>query len=61
MERFSRVLKENLLRQRRSATIEHLHQALHAFADDQGWILERHGYRTPAQVRAEQTATGIAA
>jgi putative transposase len=63
VERFIRVLKENLLWQRRFDTVEHLRQALHAFKDayNQGWILERHGYRTPAQVRAEQTATAIAA
>jgi transposase InsO family protein len=63
VERFIRVLKENLLWQRRFDTVDHLRQALHAFKDayNQGWILERHGYRTPAQVRAEQTATAIAA
>jgi hypothetical protein len=30
--------------------------ALRAFQRtcNQGWIIERHGYKTPAQVRAEQ-------
>jgi len=56
VERFIRTLKENLLWVRRFDTIEELHQALHAFRDtyNQSWIVERHGYRTPAQVRADQ-------
>jgi transposase InsO family protein len=62
-ERFIRVLKENLLWIRRFDTVEDLRQALHAFKDayNRGWILQRHGYLTPAQVRAEQTATAMAA
>jgi transposase InsO family protein len=63
VERFIRVLKENLLRLRRFGTIEDLRRALHAFkdADNQSWILQRHGYRTPAQVRADQLAVAVAA
>ena len=55
-ERFIRTLKENLLWVRRFATVEELRQALLDFRRryNQGWIVERHGYRTPAQVRAEQ-------
>jgi putative transposase len=55
-ERFIRVLKENLLWIRRFATIEELRLALQAFRHtyNQTWIIERHGYRTPAQVRADQ-------
>jgi putative transposase len=55
-ERFIRVLKENLLWIRRFATIEELRLALLAFqqAYNQSWIIERHGYRTPAQVRTDQ-------
>ena len=55
-ERFIRVLKENLLWIRRFATIEELRLALLAFQQtyNQSWIIERHGYRTPAQVRADQ-------
>jgi len=55
-ERFIRTLKENLLWLRRFETIEELRQALHAFKDtyNRTWIIERHGYRTPAQVRADQ-------
>jgi putative transposase len=62
-ERFIRTLKENLLWVRRFATIEELRQALHAFKDtyNRTWIVERHGYRTPAQVRAEQLGTMAAA
>jgi transposase InsO family protein len=55
-ERFIRVLKENLLWIRRFDTIEELRLALQAFRHtyNQTWIIERHGYRTPAQVRADQ-------
>ena len=55
-ERFIRTLKENLLWLRRFASIEELRQALHAFKDayNRTWIVERHGYRTPAEVRADQ-------
>ena len=55
-ERFIRVLKENLLWVRRFDTVEELRQALIAFRQtyNQSWIIERHGYRTPAQVRADQ-------
>jgi putative transposase len=55
-ERFIRVLKENLLWVRRFDTVEELRLALQAFRQiyNQTWIIERHGYRTPAQVRADQ-------
>jgi transposase InsO family protein len=55
-ERFIRTLKENLLWVRRFETVEELRLALVAFKRtyNQGWIIERHGYRTPAQVRADQ-------
>ena len=55
-ERFIRVLKENLLWVRRFDTVEELRLALIAFRQtyNQSWIIERHGYRTPAQVRADQ-------
>jgi putative transposase len=58
VERFIRTLKENLLWVRRFATIEELRLALHAFKDsyNQTWIVERHGYQTPAAVRAAQLA-----
>ena len=55
-ERFIRQLKENLLWIRRFATIEELRLVLLAFQQtyNQRWIIERHGYRTPAQVRTDQ-------
>jgi putative transposase len=58
VERFIRTLKENLLWVRRFATIEDLRLALHAFKDtyNHSWIVERHGYQTPAAVRAAQLA-----
>jgi transposase InsO family protein len=63
VERFIRTLKENLLWVRRFATIEELRQALHAFKDtyNHTWIVERHGYRTPAQLRADQLGALAAA
>ena len=62
-ERFIRVLKENLLWVRRFDTVEELRLALLAFQRtyNQSWIVERHGYRTPAQVRAEQTTARLMA
>jgi putative transposase len=58
VERFIRALKENLLWVRRFATIDELRQALHRFKDTHNhiWIVERHGYQTPAAVRAAQLA-----
>ena len=55
-ERFIRTLKENLLWVRRFETVEELRLALQGFRDayNRTWIIERHGYRTPAQVRAAQ-------
>ncbi len=57
-ERFIRTLKENLLWVRHFDSIEDLRLALHAFKDtyNRTWIVERHGYRTPAAVRAAQRA-----
>ena len=58
VERFIRTLKENLLWVRRFDTIEELRLALHAFQAtyNQTGIVERHGYQTPAAVRAAQLA-----
>jgi len=58
-ERFIRTLKENLLWVQWFDTIEELRQALLEFQRtyNHEWIIQRHGYRTPAQVRQEQTAT----
>jgi putative transposase len=58
VERFIRTLKENLLWVRRFDTIEELRVALHGFQEtyNQTWIVERHGYQTPAAIRAAQLA-----
>ena len=58
-ERFVRILKENLLWLRRFDTVEEIRQALLEFREtyNREWIVGRHGYKTPAQVRKEQIAT----
>ena len=55
-ERFVRTLKENLLWLRTFDTIEELRAALVEFATryNETWLVARHGYRTPVQVRADQ-------
>lgn len=55
-ERFIRTLKENLLWVHTFDTIEELRAALIEFARhyNETWLVARHGYRTPAQVRADQ-------
>jgi putative transposase len=58
-ERFMRTLKENLLWVQAFDTIEHLRTALLDFARryNETWLVARHGYRTPAQVRKMQLQT----
>lgn len=55
-ERAIRTLKEQLLWVRHFETIEDLRQALAAFAEKYNatWIRQRHGHKTPNQIRAEQ-------
>jgi hypothetical protein len=50
-------LKENLLWVRTFKTIEELRAELVAFARryNETWLVARHGYKTPARVREEQT------
>ncbi len=57
-ERAIRTLKEQLLWVRHSATVEELRQALAAFVAEYNAsrLRERHGYKTPNQIRAEQKA-----
>jgi transposase InsO family protein len=57
-ERFIRTLKEQVLWVHAFATVEALRQALLAFKDryNREWLLERHGHRPPATVRAAYTA-----
>jgi transposase InsO family protein len=61
-ERFIRLLKENLLWVKSFATIEELRLALMAFKHqyNQQWILQRHDYKTPAQVRQDKRQTRYA-
>ena len=55
VERFFRTLKEQLLWQWYYDDEDELREALYAFRDryNANWILQRHGYRTPQQVREE--------
>lgn len=58
-ERFIRTVKENLLWVRTFQTIEELRQALLEFKEryNYHWIIERLGYRTPAQARKDACIT----
>jgi len=60
-ERIIRTLKENLLWVRSFATIEELRQGLLAWMEtyNNEWMIERHGYRSPSQVRRD-LAQGLA-
>lgn len=53
-EHFIRVLKEQVLWTRWFETVEDLRLALLAFKElyNKEWLVERHGHRTPSQVRA---------
>ena len=55
-ERFIRTLKENFLWVHTFDTIEELRRGLQDFIAHYNatWLVARHGYRTPSQVRAEQ-------
>jgi transposase InsO family protein len=57
-ERFIRTLKENLLWVRHFATVVELIEALREFRRryNEQWLIERHGYRPPAQVRRDLAA-----
>src|SRR5437763_13282420 len=62
-ERFIRTLKENLLWVRSFETIEELRQALLDFRQTYNttWLIERHGFLTPAQFRQKQLQTAAIA
>jgi putative transposase len=62
IERFFRTLKEQLLWVRHFSTIEELRQALLAFKEryNQEWLIERLGYRSPAQARHAFALTSAA-
>ena len=55
-ERFIRTLKENLLWVQTFDTVEQLRHALIKFRQTYNatWLIERHGFRSPAAIRAEQ-------
>jgi putative transposase len=55
-ERFIRTLKESLLWVRTFGTVEELRRALLEFRDTYTatWLIERHGFRPPDAIRAEQ-------
>jgi len=56
-ERFIRTLKEECLYLHDFETLEQARHEISAFIEryNHGWLLERHGHRTPAQVRRELT------
>ena len=62
-ERFIRTLKENLLWLKTFDTVEELRLALHEFQRqyNETWLIGRHGYKAPAQVRHEQQCALAAA
>jgi putative transposase len=55
-ERFIRTLEENFLWVHTFDTVEDLRRALQDFVahHNAAWLVARHGYRTPNQVRADQ-------
>jgi transposase InsO family protein len=54
-ERFMRTLKEECLYLHDFESLEEARHVIGKFIEryNRGWLLERHGYRTPAQVREE--------
>jgi putative transposase len=62
-ERFIRTLKEQLLWVRTFQTVEDLRCALHDWLRlyNEQWLVERHGFRSPIQVRRSFQATVVAA
>lgn len=52
-ERFIRTLKEQLLWVETFDSVDALNDALHRFkrSYNNGWLVQKHGYRTPSQVR----------
>lgn len=62
-ERFIRTLKEQCLWLKPHGTVEELRLALHAWAKvyNESWLVARHGYRAPAQVRRDLLAQAAVA
>ena len=55
IERFFRTLKEQLLWVRTFRNVEELRKALHEWVRlyNEEWLIERHGFKSPAQMRRE--------
>ncbi len=62
-ERFYRTLKEQVLWVRSFETVEELRLALLAWIKlyNEQWLVARHGYRSPAQVRRDHAAVALVA
>lgn len=62
-ERFYRTLKEQVLWVRSFANVEELRLALLAWIKvyNEQWLVARHGYRSPAQVRRDFKAVALVA
>lgn len=62
-ERFIRTLKQPAIYGRTSHTAADMRAAVQAFIErsDQAWLVERNGFRSPAQARATWTATATQA
>ncbi len=62
-ERFIRTLKAQLVWVRTFQTVEDLRLALHDWLriDNEQWLVERHGFRSPAQVRRDFLSPSAAA
>lgn len=56
-ERFMRTLKEECLYLHDFESLEEARQIIHEFIEryNHGWLVQRHGYMTPAQARSELT------
>ena len=60
-ERFIRTLKEQSLHGRVFATLRELREELDRFANlyNERWLVQKHGHKTPNQVRAEQNKRAL--
>jgi hypothetical protein len=63
LKRFVRIIKENLLWVKTFETVEEVRVALQEFRRiyNETWIVGRHAYKTPAQIRREQRCLAIEA
>jgi putative transposase len=63
IERFWKTLKEQFLWVYTFRTVEELRLALHEWIKtyNQGWLVARHGYKSPAQARQDLIAATVAA